>query len=280
MPKICLDPGHNASGADTGAEGYGLREQELTLDVARRLWPLLEYNGFGVVMTREGDYVNGPHGTVNESLQTRCDIANAAGVALFVSIHINAGGGTGAEVYIAAAGGQAEVAAHKVLPYLVQAGNWMNRGVKTENLYVLRNTSMPAILTESGFIDTESDAGKLANPDLRQAIAVAHAKGLCDYFGVQYKEQGGYEVEKAVLVFGQPDVEVAKRLMGQIGNCPIMFRDANGNPPAEISAAKQLFVVGGKTDGSDVNHPNKVTLAGQTWFDTVVAVGKYLGQLK
>jgi N-acetylmuramoyl-L-alanine amidase len=68
MPKICLDAGHNNSGIDTGTHGNGLREELLTLDICQLIKPLLQFNGFEVVMTREGDFVNGPHGTVNESL--------------------------------------------------------------------------------------------------------------------------------------------------------------------------------------------------------------------
>lgn len=185
MPRICIDPGHNASGADTGAEGNGLREQDLTLDISQRLQTLLVADGFEVVMTREGDFVKGPHGSVQESLKTRCDIANQSAADLTVSIHVNAGGGTGTEVY-ALPGGRAVVAAQRVLDRLVYACGWANRGVKTDQeFYVLVHTDMPAILTENGFIDS-SDAKKLADPNFRQIIAEAHAKGICDFFGVTY----------------------------------------------------------------------------------------------
>lgn len=89
MPIICIDPGHNDSGADAGAKGNGLREQDITLDIAINLKPLLEYNGFAVILTREGKFVHGPHQTVRQSLQARCDIANNAGADLFLSIHLD-----------------------------------------------------------------------------------------------------------------------------------------------------------------------------------------------
>ncbi|MDA8229217.1 MAG: N-acetylmuramoyl-L-alanine amidase [Desulfitobacterium hafniense] len=185
MPKICIDPGHNASGADTGAQGNGLKEADLNLDIARKLRRLLEANGLQVIMTRDGEFVNGPHSTVNESLKTRCDIANSFGADLFVSIHINAGGGTGSEIY-ALPGGQAVVAAQRVLDRLIYACNWANRGVKTNHeFYVLVHTDMPAILTENGFIDSQ-DANKISTEEFRQIIAEAHAKGICDFFGIAY----------------------------------------------------------------------------------------------
>ncbi|MHB1652510.1 MAG: N-acetylmuramoyl-L-alanine amidase [Desulfitobacteriaceae bacterium] len=187
MPKICIDPGHNSSQADTGAQANGLNEQDLNLDIARRLRTFLQINGFEVAMTRDGDFVNGPHATLNESLKSRCDIANSFAADLFVSIHVNAGGGTGTEVY-ALPGGQAVVAAQRVLERLVYACNWANRGVKTDRaFYVLVHTDMPAILTENGFIDS-GDANKLANSGFRQSIAEAHARGICDFFGISYQQ--------------------------------------------------------------------------------------------
>ncbi len=177
--KVAIDAGHG--GRDPGAIGNGLREKDITLDVARRLKVFLERCGIGVVMTREDD--------VDVSLGERCRIANAHQVNLFISIHVNAGGGVGAEIHIIGGGGRAEVAANKVLPYLIDSGGFRNRGVKVSNFQVLRDTAMPAILAENGFIDNSSDAFKLAKPAVLQSIAEAHAKGICEYFGVAYKAE-------------------------------------------------------------------------------------------
>lgn len=185
--KVCLDPGHG--GYDPGAVGNGLKEKDLNLDICLKLKPLLEYNRISVILTREGDFAPGHReNDLNGELWNRVKIAEEFKAALFVAVHINAGGGTGTEVLIQGTGGQAEIAAGKVLSYLVQAGNWANRKVKTQNSLVLRETSMPAILTENGFIDNPMDTEKLKDPNFRQLLAVAHAKGICDYFGVQYKE--------------------------------------------------------------------------------------------
>jgi len=184
---VVLDAGHNDHGMDTGAVGNNLREQDLTLDIALKLRPLLQSNGFTVVMTREGGLVS-DNSTLVASLQSRINIAENAHADLFVSIHINAGKGTGVEILVQSVGGRAEKCAKTVLPHLVNAGNWYNRGVKTKNIMVLRETSMPAILGETGFIDTVSDATKLANSDFRQLLAIAYCKGICEYFGVIFKE--------------------------------------------------------------------------------------------
>lgn len=185
--KVCLDPGHG--GYDPGAVGNGLKEKDLTLDICLRLKPLLEANRISVILTRDGDFApKHLENDLNGELWDRVKIAEEFKANLFVSIHINAGGGTGTEVLIQGTGGQAETAAGKVLPYLVKAGDWANRKVKTQNILVLRETSMPAILTENGFIDNVVDTAKLKDPNFRQLLAVAHAKGICDYFGTLYKE--------------------------------------------------------------------------------------------
>ena len=185
MTKICIDPGHNSTGVDTGAQANGLREQDLTLIIGRKLRDILRMNGFEVKLTRDGDTVGGR--TVTESLKARCDIANTFGADLFISIHINAGGGTGTEVY-ALPGGRAVVAAQRLLDRLVYACGWSNRGVKTDReFYVLVHTNMPAILTENGFIDSK-DSAKLADVKFLHVIAEAHAKGICDFFGVTFKQ--------------------------------------------------------------------------------------------
>jgi len=186
MPICCLDAAHNSDLIDSGAMGNGLLEQDITLDIALRLKPLLEENGIQVVMTRTSGRVPGGYTTVNGSLQARCDISDNAKADLFVSIHVNAGKGTGSEVWVLSLGGRAEKAARAILARLIESSGWVDRGVKTSKLYVLANTEAPAILTENGFIDTISDAVKLSSPGFRQEIAVAHARGICDYFGIVY----------------------------------------------------------------------------------------------
>jgi len=191
--KVCLDPGHG--GYDPGAVGNGLVEKNLTLDICLKLKPMLEQNGINVVLTRDGDFAPGHiEGNLTGELRARVAIAEKNKVDLFVSVHVNAGGGTGEEILIIGRGGHAEIAANKVLPFLVSAGSWTNRGVKTQNVLVLRETSMPAILTENGFIDNVADATKLKDPNFHRALAIAHAKGLCDYFGIQFKPDILYRV--------------------------------------------------------------------------------------
>ena len=89
-------------------------------------------------------------------------------------------------------GGRAQKLAGNLIGHLAREGSWSNRGVKTnQRWYVLVYTYMPAVLTENGFIDRASDAANLRNPAFRKKLARAHAKGVCDYFGVGYREMPG-----------------------------------------------------------------------------------------
>ena len=274
MPRICIDPGHNSSGFDTGAQGNGLLEQNITLDIGLRLKSLLETNGIQVIMTRTGGQVAGTINNVTDSLQARCNIANNAVVDLFVAIHINAGGGTGSEVWIVSTGGRAEKAANAVLARLIASCGWANRGVKTANDYVLKYTDAPAILTENGFIDSVSDSAKLKDPAFIQGIAIAHAKGICDYFGIQYKEKVVIDVlNVAVLLFSKDDFWSGTDVAAKNGNCAVFVRPVDRSVPKDAMSAKHLIVVGGGSTG----HPNETLLSGNTKYDTALAVKKYLG---
>lgn len=166
MSKIFgLDAGHCTSGADTGAQGNGYKEQDLTRQVVTYLSEYLE---------NEGHITKYCHcnsaSSVNESLRYRVNKANSIGVDYFVSIHLNAGGGVGTETYICARGGEAERVAKRVNSKLVQYG-YRDRGVKVGNLYVIKNTNAPAILVECCFIDSASDMAKFNAKSIAKAIA-------------------------------------------------------------------------------------------------------------
>jgi|GEM_PF-1922254 len=271
---VCIDPGHNGSGYDAGAEGNGLKEQDLTLDISLTLRTLLQANGFTVAMTREGQSVK-DNSSVNASLQSRVDVAENAKADLFVSVHINAGGGTGAEVIVYATGGNSEKCAKAILPYLVSAGSWANRGVKVENIMVLRETSMPAILGETGFIDTVSDASKLANADFRQSLAKAYCRGICDYFGITYKEfnKGDEDQMDVVVVYYTPaDFSVALIIANMNNGCAMFCRNGSASVNADAMKAKKVYTIG----GSKLGHSNEVYLSGTTASDTLIAVANNL----
>ena len=133
--KIFIDPGHNHSGADTGAVGNGLKEQDITYLVASKVKPILERCGIEVRLSRNAITDNLANNSVNASLSARTRMANDWGADLFVSIHCNAGGGTGTETYSYQAGiSSAYKLAQAVQKRMIEMVGLPDRGVKTKSL--------------------------------------------------------------------------------------------------------------------------------------------------
>lgn len=183
MVKIYIDPGHG--GNDPGAVGNGLREKDLTLKIAKymRDYLLNNYSGVSVRMSRENDK------TV--SLATRTNDANKWGANAFISIHINAGGGTGFESFVYPGVGKATRDLQNAIHGEVMKvfSGFRDRGKKQANFHVLRETKMSAVLTENGFIDTKKDADFLKIEANLRKIGEAHALGVAKYFGLKKKAQ-------------------------------------------------------------------------------------------
>jgi N-acetylmuramoyl-L-alanine amidase len=179
VPKVYIDPGHG--GTDSGAVGNGLREKDITLDLALRLNHILVVTyGFQTRLSRTSD--------ITRSLSYRTSDANAWGANIFVSIHINAGGGTGFESYRYPTTDSTTVRLHglihsRVLSAMRTIAAVTDRGQKTADFYVLRETAMPAVLTENLFIDRAADAALLKRSDFRHAVATGHANGIANFFG-------------------------------------------------------------------------------------------------
>ena len=189
--KIYIDPGHNYSGADTGAVGNGLREQEITYCIAKRIREKLEEAGLTVRMSRNSLNDNVGNGTVRSSLSARAEDANRWGADLFVSVHCNAGGGSGTETYCYQGGiSSGFKLAQKIQAGLVRQTTMEDRGVKVNpSLAVLKQTKMPAVLTEVGFIDHAGDAKVLGSRDGQERIAEGIAQGICDHLLIDYTKE-------------------------------------------------------------------------------------------
>ncbi|MCY7919287.1 N-acetylmuramoyl-L-alanine amidase [Bacillus vallismortis] len=189
MVKIFIDPGHG--GSDPGATGNGLQEKTLTLQIAFALRTILtnEYEGVSLLLSRTSDqYV---------SLSDRTNAANNWGADFFLSIHINAGGGTGFESYIyPGVGAPTTTYQSAIHSKVIQAVDFGDRGKKTANFHVLRESAMPALLTENGFIDTVADANKLKTNSFIQSLARGHANGLEQAFSLKKTSGSGlYKVQ-------------------------------------------------------------------------------------
>ncbi len=170
--KIFIDPGHNYSGADTGATGNGLREQDITFGIAEKLKKLFVQNGYEVKMSRE-KLTDNVGKSLAQSIQGRYRMSNEWGADLFLSIHCNSGGGTGSECLIYSSGSSAEEYAKRIQNAIVDLLGLTDRGIKIRtDLGVLRGTVAPAVLIETGFIDNAKDAQLLRDRQEDYAKAI------------------------------------------------------------------------------------------------------------
>lgn len=187
--KIFIDPGHNYSGADTGATGNGLREQDVTYNVALKLSSLLQNSGVEVKMSR--NKITDNVGTsLSTSLSKRALLANNWKADYFISLHCDSwitSSPKGSHICICGKGGMAEKLANSINPHLLKLG----LGGRSElvsvrkDLAVLNKTNMPAILIEMGFITNPLDA-KL-HKDGVDKLANAIFNGLRDCLDIQQK---------------------------------------------------------------------------------------------
>ena len=195
MAKIYIDPGHNPTGNDTGAVGYGLKEQDVSVQVGIILRELLLVSGQTVKMSRE-NITDTVSSSLNGSLAGRYNAANSWDADIFVSIHCNAANtkAYGCETYYCTGSNQGKVLAECVQPHMAAETERYNRGVKSANFAVIKHTNMPAILVETAFIDNYDDNRFLASDDGKYKCAVGIYKGICNYFGVEYKLESGDEL--------------------------------------------------------------------------------------
>ncbi len=214
IKTIILDPGHG--GKDPGAIGHrGLKEKEVNLKIANYLKKILTANGLKTILTRNKDKF--------VSLKNRVKIANGYKDGFFVSIHSNSSKGKkqgprGFEVYYlseemddwareVAKRENANVSlldilysenrvesielAKAVCRGLGKESNFLNRGLKGANFYVLKGAKLPAVLVEVGFLSNRQEEKKLKNPVYQYRIAKGIARGIMDY-KMEYEKTNGF----------------------------------------------------------------------------------------
>ncbi len=183
--KIYIDQGHNPEGFNTGAEGNGYYEQDITYEIGRRLYNLLLSNSeFEPRLSRPmPDTVLGTSNS--SSLTARVRDANSWGADIFISLHNNAAENpraTGNEALVySPASRTANELAEDILEELTLTTGLRNRGiVYRPGLYVLKETNMPAVLVEMGFITNPDDADLLVNSPYLFATGVY--RGILEYY--------------------------------------------------------------------------------------------------
>ncbi len=185
--KVIVDAGHG--GSDSGATGNGLREKDLTLKIAQKInQNLLNNYVVQTKMTRTSD--------VYISLNQRTNMANSWGANLFLSVHINAAGGSGYEDYIHDKNATSEDIkvqneVNKEISKVLEEYGKNNRGKKKANFHVLRESKMASILLEILFIDNESDAALLKNEEFLNDISEAISTGVANALALPEKGNVG-----------------------------------------------------------------------------------------
>lgn len=184
--KIFVDQGHNPSGFNAGAEGFGYREQDITYMVGIFLANILSNDPrFEVRVSRPTPET--VLGTSNAtSLRERVYMANSWPADYFISIHVNSNPNpeiNGSEVYVYDLDSLAAELVEQVLLEIVRRTGTKNNGVRVNSaLYVLRRTQMPSILVELGYISNYDDVQKLVNDQYQFAYGIY--VGLLNYLGL------------------------------------------------------------------------------------------------
>ena len=175
--SVVIDPGHG--GPDPGAVGIGgIRETDVVLEVSKIVKELLSEKGIKVSLTRKSE--------VDLDLPPRVSFANNTDADVFVSIHANASRGkrkdiNGLETFYYR-GWKGRLLAKGIQKQILRVSPGSpDRGVKQGRFYVIKNTRMPAVLVEIGFLTGRLDARRLEKNSHRKRIAYAIAKGILEY---------------------------------------------------------------------------------------------------
>lgn len=157
--RIVVNAGHTKQGKGTGASKY-LNESRETRKIAYELMKLLASTNHQVIPA--------VYDVSNNNLKEAVTLSNNKAADLFVSIHLNAGGGEGVEVYTWK--GEKVKQAVSICNNIAKLG-FKNRGVKNgSNLYVIKKTKAPALLVECCFVDSKTDAARYNAEAIAKAI--------------------------------------------------------------------------------------------------------------
>lgn len=233
--KLYLDPGHG--GKDPGSSGNGIVERNITLDIALHIRSILNnnYENVQIKMSRTDDQT--------KTLQQRTNEANSWGADFYLSIHCNSfnGSARGYEDYIhSSLPSSTKTAKYQDIIHaeITKVNNLQNRGKKKANYHVLRESVMPALLTENGFIDQVDDAKLMKDPSWRKRVAQGHVNGLAKAFNLKRKQK-------------------------QQDNSKTFYRVIAGSFQSKENATEQVKFLANKGIDAFIG---QVTISGKQWF--------------
>lgn len=303
---VYVDAGHG--GTDPGAVANGIKEKDINLAVAVKVRDKLKALGVQVVMNRETDvFVDFKHTAAN---------ANSVNPDAFVSIHNNAAtaAANGIETFYTKS--KDLPLANEVQSRLVSYTGAYNRGVKWGELYVTNHTTMPAILTEGGFVTNVQEAAKLKTDSYQNSLANAITDGVMKYlkdnvilstipseriygatrYETSYKvfQQGWTTSNTAVLVTGldYPDALCAAPLAGKYDAPILSVKNTSLSNQSELKnlliskGVKNVYIIGGQgvipnsfsSELSSIGITSK-RLGGANRYETSLKVAQELGSI-
>lgn len=187
---VVIDAGHG--GYDPGAiTAQGLYEKEINLQMAKRVGELLKPSGIQVFLTREEDIDYVPEGTRGRKtkkqadLNYRIDLAKQANADALISLHLNAtvtSQNSGAETFFQTQSEEGRRLAESIQQELIKVPGMNRRIAKPGDFYIIKNTPMPAVIVELGYISNPKERIKLQQAWYQDQLARSVAKGIARYF--------------------------------------------------------------------------------------------------
>lgn len=173
IKKVLLDAGHGketpGKRSPVWKDGSQLFEWEFTRDIVKRIARLLDKDKipYSILVPEDSDI----------SLNARCRRANVEKDCFLISVHANAGKGTGWEVFTSTGKTKSDTIADRMVDmFKKRFPEWKCRGHKEANYQIVKYTKCPAILTENFFMDTEKDCKFIMSEEGRQRVAELHAE--------------------------------------------------------------------------------------------------------
>lgn len=275
LKKVAWSAGH---GINTAGKRSPIGEREWSFNntvVIAGMAFLANYDG--VQQLRVDD----PSGKTDIPLVNRTNQANAWKADIYVSSHHNAignewGNHSGVETFVMEPASNNPLSlklANHIHPKVVNAMQIRDRGVKSADFHELRETKMPAVLVEGGFMDSRTDSIKMRDAKILIAQGEAIAKGIADYFELKIKPDSKPDVmdvkmvERAIVIGSLNDYPAAEILSIRL-KVPIYPRHAITG-----KVASELIVVGASVNGLIADKLTK--LSGSNRFETAANVAKY-----
>lgn len=171
---VVLDAGHG--GEDGGTVEQTATEKEINLAVVLKMRELLENQGICVVLTREQD--------IFIKLEERVRVANGEKADLFVSIHCNYyekdSSIYGLECYYCKGAEDGKYYAERILDTIEKSGEIVSRNVKPSGYYILKNTTVPAVLVETGYLSNYNERNQLISGEYQGKLAQELVEGIVE----------------------------------------------------------------------------------------------------